>query len=413
MRFIARQPVFDSGLKVFGYELLFRAGFEDFARIGDAERAARMTLDNSMMWGLDQLCGNQFAFVNCTRAVLTKRLVELLPPRRTIVEVLEDVAADREILEACRALRGLGYRIALDDVCSMNAVNPFVGIAEIVKVDFRLTSSQQQTELARDLRRLNVTALAEKVETSHEYRAATRMGYQMFQGFFFQRPEVMRRKDIPALRPRYVRLLEAIQQPELDLGKIEEVIRTEPSLCFRLLRYLNSSLFAFDEEIASVRHAIRLLGEKEIRRWLLVAIAGSLGENKPQELVVEALVKARFSEALSEKMGHLIEGPFLMGMLSGFPALLEIPLEAILQCLPIAPQISDALLGRPGPHRNLLDIMSAYEAGEWASCSKKAEICGLSEHAIASCYLEAVEWAEGIAGHRSSRSINEGDKKLI
>jgi c-di-GMP-related signal transduction protein len=398
---MARQPVFDRNLNVFGYELLFRSALEDFARVDDTDQASRMTIDSSFLWGFDRLCEGKLALVNCTRVVLTKRLVELLPPKRTVVEVLENIRPDKEILEACRSLKSKGYSIALDDVSSMQEVEPYLGIVEVVKVDFRLADLQRCAELAVELRRRGIVTLAEKVETQEEYRAAVGMGYTLFQGFFFQRPELMRTRDIAPLHAGHFRLLEAVQRAELDYDVVERLVRAEPTLCLRLLRYLNSPLFGFGKDIVSVRHALSLLGEREIRKWLLVSLAAQIGWGKPEELVLWALTRARFCELLAEQISPAMGGSFLMGMLSAFPALLEVPLTPMLDSIPVEPAIKAALSGEPGQYRSVLEIMTAYEAGNWNACKAFAKANRLTEHSVASWYFTALQWAralsEGIA----------------
>ncbi len=396
LRFIARQPVFDRNLGVFGYELLFRAGWEEFARISDSDLAARTTLDNSVLWGLDQLCDSKFALVNCTREVITRGLVELLPPSRTVLEVLEGITADSEMVQACRDLKQKGFIVALDDVTGVEDVMPYLGIAEMVKVDFRQINWDECAILAQFLAEHGVIALAEKVETHEEHQAALDMGYQMFQGFFLQRPELMRMRDIPAFQASHLRLLRAAIETELDFKAVEEGIRTEPSLCFRLLRYLNSPLFPVAEEIHSVSRALRLLGEQNIRNWLLVAVAASLGENKPPALLAWALTRARFCELLAGRCGGAQES-FLLGMVSSFPALLEVSLPVVLKRLSVAGPIREALLGGAGQYRDILELVSAYESGDWLECSSRLKACRITEEFVTDCYMKASRWADEIA----------------
>lgn len=393
---MARQPVFDCSLRVYGYELLFRAAPENFARITDADRAARAMLDNSVLWGLERVCDGKRALVNCTRDVITSRQIELLPPTRTVVEILEGIDPDREMIDACRGLKERGYLIALDDVTSVAEVRPYLGVAQIVKVDFRLIQPAEQAALAAWLERNNITPLAEKVETQQEFRSALCMGYRLFQGFFLQRPELMRTREIPALHASYVRLLEALQEPDLNFVLVENVVCSEPALCFRLLRLLNSPLFAFTDEIDSVRHALQLLGDKNVRNWLLIALATTFGEDKPPALIVWALTRAHFCELLGSKISSHLDGMFLLGMLSAFSALLEAPVEDILRRLTIASPIRNALLGCEGLYRDILDMMVAYESGNWLTCQAIANRSQLSEAAVSRCYLEATVWADRV-----------------
>lgn len=396
LRFIARQSIFDHQLRVFGYELLFRDGFENFACIRDSEQAARSTLDNSILWGLDQLCDGKLALVNCTRHVVTSRLVELLPPLRTVVEVLEGALADREMIEACRSLRQKGYVVALDDISSIEEVKPYLGVTDLVKVDFRLVGPKHQAKLAKWLEEHRIAALAEKVETQKEYCSARAMGYEFFQGYFLHRPELLQTRDIPALEADYVHLFSAMQQPDIDFELIEGLVRREPSLCFRLLRFLNSPLFAFQGPIDSVHHALQLLGERNLRNWLLVAVTSVLGQGKPSELVVWALTRARFCELISGGSSQRADEMFLLGMLSAFPALLEASLESILTRITVAPSIKSALLGKTGPGSDMLELLAAYESGDWPTCIEKTKACRFTEDFVSQRYLEATMWADEV-----------------
>jgi len=403
MRFVARQPVFTRNMTVFGYEILFRSGFESAATFHDSDEATCVTLDNSILWGLEQLCAEKLALVNCTRSVLAERLIELLPPARTVVEVLEDVLPDREVLEACRSLKEKGYRIALDDVVSLRDVEAYLPLADIVKVDFRLANVAARAAMAYEIRRRGILALAEKVEDREEHRAAMKMGYELFQGFFFQRPEVVRTNNIE-LHSSCFRLLQAAQEPELDLRRVEDLIRSEPSLSLRLLHYLNSVAFTFRVRVTSIRHALSLLGEQETRKWLIVCAVAENCRRKPLELITWALVRARFCELTAGSLAEPMPGAFWMGMLSAFPALLDTPLKDLLGHMPIASAISEALLGAPGTYRDIFELMIAFERGDWTRCAEMAHKIGVSEGKTSASYLESMQWACRLTGTDTSNT---------
>lgn len=393
MRFVARQPVFDAGMQIFGYELLFRSGLHEIAQFTNPDDASRMTMDTSLAVGFDKLCGGRKAFVNCTREILTSGAVEVLPAGTMILEVLEDVPADTAVLEGCLRLKRQGYSIALDDVVSPRRVEPFLGVADFVKVDFRKTSKAGRAELAKLYASRGIAMLAEKVETHEEHLAAAALGYKYFQGFFFQRPQILGAREIPALKVNYTRLLAAAQQPEVDFAGIEEIIKSEPSLCYRLLRYLNSPLFAFTNRITSVRHALTLVGEQEIRKWISVAALVSVGVDKPGDLVMWALVRARFCELLGMRAFGRQPGMFFLGLISAMPVLLDLPLEFIITRLPVLPEIQTALLGGRNRYRQAYELVLAYEAGQWETCSALAKSVNVIESHVTACYLGAVEWA--------------------
>lgn len=393
---MARQPILSADEKVFGYELLFRDGVEDYFRHSDADAASRQTLSASMLMGLDVLCDGRRAFINCTRDVLLKDYITLLPSAQTVVEVLESVAADDLVIAACRHLKEAGYLIALDDFTVDDPREPLTDLADIIKVDLRRTSMAQGAELVKRYGPWRSRMLAEKVETREEFVAARKAGFLYFQGYFFRKPETLTAHEIPANRLNYLRMLQAVSQPELDVREIEEVIKSEASLCYRLLRYLNSAAFGFGNEIHSVRHALRILGEREVRRWVrLVATLGA-GQSKSSELVLSALVRARFCELLSPKIQHGDSDLFLMGLLSLMDAILETPMDRVLESVPLDHESKAVLLGGASRLRPLYQLMLARESGEWENAAELGSQLHLNESEVAESHWQAMQWARQV-----------------
>jgi c-di-GMP-related signal transduction protein len=290
-QFVARQPILTADEKVFGYELLFRDGVEDFFHADDPDAASRSTLNTAMLLGLDVLCDGRRAFVNCTRDILLKDYITLLPSEKAVAEILETVPADDLVVAACRRLKEAGYTIALDDFAVNDPREALTEIADIIKVDIRETSAADAAAMVKRYGPWRCRMLAEKVETREEFLATKKAGFLYFQGYFFRRPEILTAQEIPANRLNYLRMLKAVSQRELDVREIENLVKSEAALCYRLLRYLNSAAFGFANEIHSVRHALAILGEREVRRWIrLVATLGA-GQGKTSELVLSAMVR--------------------------------------------------------------------------------------------------------------------------
>jgi c-di-GMP-related signal transduction protein len=236
--------------------------------------------------------------------------------------------------------------------------------------------------------------LAEKVETQQEFRDALRDGFHYFQGFFFRTPELMTAREIPANQLNYLGMLAMVSRPELNLKEIERAIKGEASICYRLLRYLNSPLFAFQNEIHSVRHAIGMLGEREIRRWVrLVATLGA-GQGNSSELVFSALIRARFCELLSPRLGAGDSDLFLLGLLSLMDVIMQIPMARILESVPVDHDNKAALLGG-GPLRPIYLLMLAQESGAWEETAALSAQLRLQEAEVAQAYFDAVVWARG------------------
>ena len=298
-RFVARQPIFDRKLHVVGYELLFRDGVENCFSGTDVDAACRSTLDSSWLMGFDILCSGALAFVNCTRQALLRGYATLLPSNSTVVEVLETVPPEAEILSACRALKSSGYLIALDDFVPNDAREPLVEVADIIKLELPATPRREWLKMVEYYETRGVRMLAEKVETQQEFAATQKAGFTYFQGYFFQKPVILATIEVPASQLHYLRMMQEAHKPELKWEELETLVKQEPSLCYRLLRYLNSPAFGFRNEIRSVRHALTILGEREIRKWVSVVAALALGKGKPGELVQTALLRAHFGELIS------------------------------------------------------------------------------------------------------------------
>jgi c-di-GMP-related signal transduction protein len=395
-RYVARQPIFDRDEKVFGYELLFRDGLEN-AFSGDSDEASRATLDNSLLMGLDVLCDGRRAFVNCTHDTLLKGLVTLLPSTTTVVEILETVPADSEVIAACRSLKEAGYMIALDDYVADDPRQPLAEIADIIKVDLQLTTEEQRERLTKQFGPWRSRMLAEKVETHGDFVRARDQGFVYFQGYFFRRPEMMSTRDMPANRLNYLRMLQEVSRPELNLAGLEQLIKGEASLCYRLLRYLNSPMFGFKKEIHSVKHALSLLGERDVRRWVRLVAAVGAGQDKTSDLVLSALVRGRFGELLSSKLKRGESDLFLMGLLSLIDIMLEMPMEAILEKIPLDQATKAVLLGQPSVLRPIFQLMLAHESGEWDAAAGLSQDLDLDSEDVASQYWQAQQWARELS----------------
>lgn len=391
-RFVARQPIFDRSQNVFGYEILFRHGFENYFQ-ADPELAALSTLDSSLLFGIDTLCDHRRAFMNCTREVLLKDLITLLPPSQSVAEILESVEPEDRVIAACKRLKAAGYLIALDDFAPNDPRMPLVEFADIIKVDIRSTQPGERAGMMRRFRSMKCKMLAEKLETPQEFHQARDMGFAYFQGYFFCHPEIVIGREVPASRLHYMLLLEIVSRTEVDMQELEKMLKQEASISYRLLRYLNSPLFGFSLEIKSIRHAMAVLGERELRRWVWLVVAVGAAEQACSELVLMALARGRFCELLASRL-QLGTDLFLMGMLSTMDAILELSMEALLEQLPVDHATKAVLLGQNSNLRPLYRLMLAQESGEWSGASELAKQLKLRDEEVASAWFQALQWAQ-------------------
>jgi len=376
--------------------LLFRDGLEN-AFSGDKEEASRATLDRSLLIGLDVLCDRRRAFVNCTRDTLIKGLVTLLPSMSTVVEVLENVPPDPDVVAACRALKEAGYMIALDDYVADDPRESMAEMADIIKVEMQLTTEEQRTAMIKRYGPWRCRMLAEKIETHAEFVRARDQGFVYFQGYFFRRPETMNTRDMPAHRMNYLRMLQEVSRPELDVPGLERLVKAEASVCYRLLRYLNSAIFGLKNEVHSVRHALSMLGEREVRRWVRLVAAVGAGQEKTSDLVLSALVRGRFGELLSPRVPHGESDLFLLGLLSIIDAMLEMPMAEVLDRLPLDRETKSVLLGQPSSLRPVYRLMLAHESGEWEAAAELSRSLHLDPEDVAGYYWQAQQWAREVS----------------
>jgi c-di-GMP-related signal transduction protein len=394
IRFIARQPIFDRKEQVYGYELLFRSGLENRYTALDGDAAARDVADNFLSAGATSLTAGRKAFINCTRQFLVDEYATLLPKQQTVIEILETIEPDAEVLAACRRLKDLGYILALDDFVYAERFQPFVELASIIKIDFKLSAPDSRREAVSKFAPLGIWLLAEKVETRDEFTEARSSGYTYFQGYFFCKPEIVPSVHVPAFKVNYLRILQAIRQPELDRNKVVALIDREVSLCYKLLRFVNSPLFGFRREISSTGHALALLGDLELRKWASIAAVLGIAGDKPNELVLTSLARGRCCEHLAGSRDA--QSMFLLGVLSLMDAMLGRPLSEVVSELALPEGVREALLGTPNRARAILDLVKAFEAGNWSEVSELADRLRMEESRLSAVYLEAVDWAQKV-----------------
>ncbi len=397
-KFIARQPVFDSNRVVHGYELLFRSDMSNFFPGIHVDLACASTADNLFLFGIERLTRGRRAFVNCSREFLVRDYAALLPRERVVIEILENTDPDDEVVDACRRLKKAGFTIALDDFVEAAAWGPLIDLADCIKVDFLATPAETQFHFCREYSRRNIRMLAEKVETYADFDRAREYGYSLFQGYFFSRPEILTRHDVPAYKLNYLRVLQAANRRELDPQEIAHHIKAEASLSYRLLRYLNSPAFFLATEVRSIPHALMMLGERGIRRWVSLVAIACMGEDKPQELLLLPLMRARLCELLAPLAGE--EGAasdlFLMGLLSAIDAILDMKMEDVLAEIAIRTEIRDALLGKPNEFRWVFEVALAYERGAWAEFEQAAARVAIPTDLVSDLYIKSMEWAAAV-----------------
>jgi c-di-GMP-related signal transduction protein len=392
---LARQPILSKDEKVLGYELLFRESPQEDRFNADLEGGTRSIIDTLNVMGLDAVCDGRRAFINGSQDMLLEGFFQLLPAEKAVVEIQENVRVDERAVAACEQLRMDSYEIALDNFTPGDAREKLIPIRQLFE-------NRHQNSLRTALRCPGRETWRKLHLDRPEGRDATAVaalkdGFPLFQGYFFRHPERMRARHIPANQASQLRLLKAISAPEVDFDAVEQLIKQDASLCYRLLRYLNSPLVGVSNTVQSVRHGITLLGERELIRWIRMATTLIMGQEKCSDRVLASLVRARFCELIAPKVNH---GPcdlFLIGMFSLMDAILEVPMGVVIEGLAFDAETRTELLGmktgKPTAPSPIYDLMVSCEAGEWDVVARHAKKLNLSLPFVNRAFNEAVSWA--------------------
>jgi c-di-GMP-related signal transduction protein len=396
--YVARQPILDAGGVVFGYELLYR----DMSGVEPEEREdlahARVLTDAVLNLGLETITGGKPAFFSLTRPLLL-RLPALLPPNAAVFELQRDIPIDDETFEVCRGLHESGYALALDGFTNDSDAAALLPFVKFVKVHADTTSAPEQAAIARGLATSWIRLVADHVTTPEAFAEAKAAGYQLFQGPYFSKPTMCGGAAVPGRHLAYLQLLAALNKPDLTLSEIEDLVKHDVSLSYRVLRCINSAATGIRREVHSIRQALLLLGVAPIRSWASVGCVAGLNTGGVSELVTTVLIRGRCCELLGERLrnAEAASEMFLVGLCSMLDAMLGRPMADALGELPLSPAARSALLGEANPERTLLDAVIAYEQGEWDDATGKVESLGISRHDLAAAYTHSLRWARELS----------------
>ena len=391
--FVGRQPIYGRAVNVFAYELLYRNGDGNLANFVDEDGATTKVMLNTFLEiGLDRIVGEHKAFINVTRNFILEKLYQAIPKERVVLEVLEHIQPDPPIIDALTDLSKQGYMIALDDFVYHEALEPLVAIADIVKVDVLSLPRVTVKEHVRALRRYPVKLLAEKVETHEDFEFCKSLGFDFFQGYFFCEPNVISGRGIPTNRMSMLFLLTKLQNPEIQIPQLEDIIKTDVSLSLKILRYVNSAYFGLLKKVDSIAQAACLVGIDRLRTWATLLAMASIKE-KPYELIVTAMVRARMCEQLGLCLRQeAADSFFTVGLFSVLDSMFDSDMSEIVNTLPLSSDIRSALLPHEGVMGEALNCVIAYERGNWESVRCR----NLELSTIREAYLNALHWTSTV-----------------
>lgn len=398
--YVARQPIFDRNMKLYGYELLYRQSRSNCFDGADDSRATASLLDTSfLVIGFNELIGGTRGFINFSQEFLEKEIPLLLPKDKVVIEVLERVEATDEIVAACRKLKSMGYALALDDFMPDRAetFRPLIELADIIKVEFLSAPATEQLRLIRQYKG-RIAFLAEKVETETDYGRAVRMGYDLFQGYFFSRPVMINATDIGSLDVNLMQILRELQGEEPDFRAIAETIEKDLGLSYKLLKMANSVYYGTKHPVKSIRQALLQLGTKEMLQWIHLMLLKGIQKPENAEMLQTCVVRGKMMALMASALGRpsLESDYFIVGIFSSLDVILNDDMHNIISGLSLSPEAGDALLGVGNEIRSCLDSVLALEKADWSRLSEILAEKHISQEKYMSMYLEALRWQQSV-----------------
>jgi len=397
--FIGRQPIMDLKQHIIGYELFFRHSAEaQTSEIEDGFKACINVLKNTTgEMDMAELLGDSLAFMNIDEKMLNSELLEVLQPKRTVLEILRTVPASEAVVERCQALRQLGFRIALDNPHLHTDATPLLAAADYIKIDIQSIKPDRLDWLFVQYNKGGVKLIVEKVESEQEFALCKEAGYKFFQGFYFAKPETLTAKVINPTFDSVLNLLNKVSQ-DADNDEIEAGFKKDAALSFKLLRYINSVGFGLSCEVQSINHAITILGSNQLYRWLTLLMV-TAGENStPIALMKTAVTRGRLTELLGEDYFDKkdCDNLFIIGTFSLLDVIVKMPIQDVLEKIQLPAPVAEAILTRQGVYGPFLQLSEACESADDERILALAESLHMHADKVNKCHLAALTWVDSL-----------------
>ncbi|MEA3286993.1 MAG: HDOD domain-containing protein [Candidatus Marinimicrobia bacterium] len=396
---VGRQPILDQNGVTFGYELLYRGDVDHaFDSLHEDEATSHVINNSFYNTEFGSLTSGKKSFINFTTQLILDEMWRVLPKQQVVIEFLENIKPTAEIITAAEMIKSQGYTLALDDFEYAPELEPLIELADIIKVDFTISDMHTVEQLAKTYLPQGKILLAEKVETLKEFKASRDWGYTLFQGYFFAEPEIIESEQIPESKASKLQLMQKIHKQDIDFGELVDVLKTDPSLTMKLLKYINSVSMGIRHEITNLRQALALIGLVNFKKWATVLTMASISDDKPKELMKLSLLRGRFCEILSEELGLEDQSSeyFLTGIFSLMDAAFNKPMETIVADLPLSDEIIDTLLGNETKIQNVLKLSQLLETDGEIDDQLRLLNNKISQSKLFDANRDAITWADEI-----------------
>ncbi len=403
--FLARQPILDRNRALVGYELLFRNAAAGPATITSDLSATASVIAHTSQLGMEKVIGESLGFLNADAAVLMSDIFEFLPREKVVLEIVETVRVTQEILQRVAQLVGEGFRFALDDVITdSDDVQQLLPYVEVIKLDLRDMPLSALLKLTPQFRRSGKKLLAEKVESQEQFDLCMDLGFDYFQGYHFAKPLILSGKKLSPSQLAIMQLLSLVNS-DADSAMIEQSIKKDVSLCFNLLRLVNTPAVGVRRRIDSIGQALMVLGRSQLQRWLQIMLYAEpckKGQSMTPLLTLAA-TRGKLLELIAQQVDphnrNVADTAFTVGIMSLMDTLFSIPMEEILEQVSVVDAVADALLHRRGPYGDMLRLAEHMERIEEAGTMIDELIARLKlpSDDLRELQLAAFEWSDTVA----------------
>lgn len=397
--YVARQSITDRNKNTFAYELLFRDGEKNcFPDIAPDEATSKLITGSHLTLGVEEITDGKPAFINFHEDTLLYRFPTSLDPLNVVIEVVETVNISQKLIDACKHIRELGYKIALDDYDFDPKWDVLLPYVQIIKVDISQADLETIEANIGRFKKQQFKLIAERVETEEEFNTFMDLGFDYFQGYYFAKPQIIRQKNIPTSKLTLLELMNASSNENFNFDTINAIIERDVALSYMLLRFINNPTVNKRNQINSLHHALTYMGEVEVKKFIALLALANISEGKPPELIHMSLIRAKFCELIA-KAKKVHENPptgFLVGLFSLLDALLDQNMDDLMAKLPLNSDLSSALRGMESALRDYLAIARAFENVNWSQVKLLAKKIEMDQRLLHSFYNESIKWASSM-----------------
>ncbi len=396
--FIGREPVLDEQTSTFGYALLIHGGTETLLSQTSSDEPTSVSIDDiSLSKGVKLFSNKKRVFIKFTEKLLLEGYWSALPVTNVVIELIHTIAPTSEVVDACKILKTNGYMLALDEFHYSKTLEPIIEIADILKINIKSSSEKEVEAYALKYRNENIKLLATHVDSLQEYYSLRKLGYDYFQGHYFCKPEVIRSEQMPTSRITKLRLIHEVNKTDFDFSEAEEILKHDPGLTVKLLKYVNSAALGLRTEVHGIRQALTMIGQRNLRKWISILAVSTFTEKKPNELMSTVVRRGQFCELLAPHFGfqgNEAQSLFLIGMFSLLDAVIDLPIEKVFDAVPLSDDIRETVLGMDTPFKEILDLAITFENGDWSQMTRIINKNKLQKQTVIDCHMQSIEWAK-------------------